>query len=71
MRVTPMLVEGVKYEINWRKFRPGTSIFIPCLHPAKAKAQVLVVTKRLRINVLIKSTIEDRIRGLRIWRERI
>jgi hypothetical protein len=66
-----MLVEGVKYEINWRKFRPGTSIFIPCLHPSRARTQVLAVTKRLRIKVLTKVVIEDGIRGLRVWRERV
>lgn len=67
----PMLVEGVKYEINWRKFRPGTSIFIPCLDPVRAKAQVIAVTKRLRINILTKVVIVDGIRGLRVWRERV
>lgn len=66
-----MLVEGVKYEINWQKFRPGTSIFIPCLNPASAKTQVLAVTKRLRINILMKVVLQDGIRGLRVWRERV
>lgn len=62
-----MRVEGVKYQVNWKAFRRGTSIFIPCLDPKRAKAQVLVVTNRLRIKVLIKVTIEDGVRGLRIW----
>jgi hypothetical protein len=66
-----MLVEGVKYEVNWRNFRPGTSIFIPCLDPARAKAQVVAVTKRLRIKILTKVVLQDGIRGLRIWRERV
>jgi len=66
-----MLVEGIKYEINWKAFRPGTSFFIPCLNPDDAKAQVLAVTKRLRIKILTRTVIEDGIRGLRVWRERI
>jgi hypothetical protein len=66
-----MLVEGVKYEVNWRNFRPGTSIFIPCLDPVRAKAQVVGVTKRLRIKILTKVVLQDGIRGLRIWRERV
>ena len=66
-----MLVEGVKYEINWRKFRPGTSIFIPCLDPAGARAHILAVTKRLRLKVLTKVVIQEGIRGLRVWRERV
>ena len=66
-----MLVEGVKYEINWKRFRPGTSIFIPCLDPKTAKPQVIAVTRRLKIKILIKIGIEDGIRGLRVWRERV
>lgn len=64
-----MLVEGVKYEINWRAFKRGTSIFIPCLDPPRAKTQVMGVTRRLRINILIKVVICEGIRGLRIWRQ--
>ena len=33
-----------------------------------AKAQLLVVTNRLRLKVLIKVTVQDGIRGLRVWR---
>lgn len=62
-----MKVEGVSYEINWKRFKRGTSIFIPCLDVPRARAQVMVVTKRLRIKVLMKVVIEDGIRGLRIW----
>lgn len=64
-----MLVEGVKYEINWRKWRRGMSIFIPCLDPVRARTQVLEVTKRLRIKILMKVVIHEGIRGLRIWRQ--
>jgi hypothetical protein len=63
-----MQIEGVAYEVNWKAFKKGTSIFIPCLDPRQAKAQLLVVTKRLRLKVLIKVTIQDGIRGLRVWR---
>lgn len=63
-----MLVEGVSYDVNWKKFRRGTSIFIPCLDVKKAKAEVLQVTKRLRMKTLTKVQIEEGIRGLRIWR---
>jgi hypothetical protein len=62
-----MKLEGVSYEVNWKKFKRGTSIFFPCLDPRRAKTQVLVVTKRLKLKVLIKAVIEDGIRGLRIW----
>jgi len=63
-----MKVEGVSYDINWGKFKRGTSIFIPCLAVPKARAQLMVVTKRLKLKVLTKVVIQDGIKGLRIWR---
>jgi hypothetical protein len=64
-----MLVEGVKYEVNWKAFRRGASIFIPCLDPPRAKEQVREVVNRLRYKVLIRVVIYEGIRGLRIWRQ--
>jgi hypothetical protein len=63
-----MLIEKVSYNINWKNFKAGYSIFIPCLDDSSAKKEVLRVTKRLKIEVLIKTVIEDGVRGLRIWR---
>lgn len=63
-----MQIEGVTYEINWRGFKKGTSVFFPCLDYDRAETQLMVVIKRLRVKVLIKRTIEDGIRGLRVWR---
>ncbi len=63
-----MLIEGVTYEINWRGFKKGTSVFSPCLDSDRAKAQLMVVTERLRVKVLTKEVIEEGIRGLRVWR---
>lgn len=64
-----MQVEKVNYEVNWKAFRRGTSIFIPCLDPPRAKREVKEVLRRLRIKVLMKVVIEDNVRGLRIWRQ--
>ena len=63
-----MLIEGVTYEINWRGFKKGTSVFFPCLDPDRAKTQLMVVTDRLRVKILTKVVIEENIRGLRVWR---
>jgi hypothetical protein len=64
-----MLVEGVKYEVNWRTFKRNKSIFVPCLNPAHAAEDILRVTKRLRVQVLMKEVIVEGIRGLRVWRQ--
>lgn len=63
-----MQIEGVTYEVNWRKFKKGTSMFFPCLDPERAEAQLLAVMNRLGINVLVKCVIVRGIRGLRVWR---
>jgi hypothetical protein len=63
-----VLIEGVSYNINWRSLRAGYSFFIPCIDCVRAKQVVLLVTKRLKLEVLIKISIEDSIKGLRIWR---
>jgi hypothetical protein len=63
-----MQIEGVTYEIDWRKFKKGRSIFLPCFDSKSAKTQLLEVTDRLKLKVLVKVVIVEGIRGLRIWR---
>ena len=46
----------------------GYSIFIPCLDPDTAKKDILRVTKRLKIEVVFKTVINEGVKGLRIWR---
>lgn len=63
-----MTVDGVTYEVNWKSFRRGKSVFVPCLEPRTAKLQIMEVLQRLRMKVLMKVVIQDSVRGLRIWR---
>jgi len=63
-----MQIEGVTYQLDWRRFKKGTSVFFPCLDYDRAQAQLMVVVNRLGAKVLIKRTIEDGVRGLRVWR---
>jgi hypothetical protein len=63
-----MLVEKISYNVNWRNFKVGYSIFIPCLDPDAAKKDILRVTKRLKIEVVFKTVINEGVKGLRIWR---
>jgi hypothetical protein len=63
-----MLVEKISYNVNWRNFKVGYSIFIPCLDPDAAKKNILRVTKRLKIEVIFKTVINEGVKGLRIWR---
>jgi len=63
-----MLVEKVSYNVNWKQFKRGYSFFIPCLDPKVARRELFVTTKRLKLKVLTKVTIEEGIQGLRVWR---
>jgi hypothetical protein len=68
MGTRKMKIEGVDYEINWKKFRVGTSFFIPCLNPPIAKKIIKEKTDRFGYTILTKVVIVDGVKGLRVWR---
>jgi hypothetical protein len=65
-----MRVAGVSYEIDWRKFTKGKSLFFPCLDPKAAWKEIRPTVRRLRLNVVHKAVVDPKsgIRGLRMWR---
>ena len=63
-----MLVEKVEYRVDWLKFKPGQSIFIPCLNCRAVRKQVKDLLTRRKIHVFAKIVVEDSVQGLRIWR---
>jgi len=64
-----MRVGEIDYDIDWRTFKKGRSMFFPCLDIVGAKRSITDVCGRLKIKILIKVVIQDGIRGLRIWRQ--
>jgi hypothetical protein len=63
-----MKIETVTYRIDWRKFRVGHSFFVPCIDHGEARKTIAKITRRLKIPIVTKVTIEDGIKGLRVWR---
>lgn len=65
-----MRISGVDYEVNWRAFTKGKSLFFPCLDAHEAWKEIRPVLRRLRLNVVHKSVVDPKsgVRGLRIWR---
>jgi hypothetical protein len=63
-----MKIETVTYRLNWGKFRVGHSFFVPCIDHKEARKTIAQITKRLKIAVVTKVTIEEGIKGLRVWR---
>ena len=63
-----MKIHGISFQIEWSKFKPGRTFFIPCLNTDDAKNQVDLVVKRLQYSVEMKVVIENGVKGLRVWR---
>ena len=54
--------------IEWSKFHPDTSFFIPCVHRLKMERFILAEAERIKVEVLCKRVIERGVYGLRVWR---
>ena len=63
-----MRIHGISFNVNWEKFGVGYSFFIPCLDPDEAEKQVKRTAKRLGFTIKTKVTIEENVKGLRVWR---
>lgn len=63
-----MQILGIPILIEWRKFKPGTSFFIPCLDRRAMEKEVIAETERLKVPVITKQVIENGMYGLRVWR---
>jgi len=63
-----MRVEKVSYRVNWSAFKPGASIFVPCLDHKNALQEITKVLKRLKLKFVTRVVIEDGVKGVRIWR---
>ena len=57
--------------IEWVKFQPGTSFFIPCLQRKKVQKFVMSECARLGLDVVSKQVIENGVYGLRVWRREV
>jgi acetyl/propionyl-CoA carboxylase alpha subunit len=63
-----MRINDLNYRVAWKRFKKGTSFFVPCIRLEEGKESVKTVAKRLGYRVAIKVVIEDGIKGLRVWR---
>ena len=54
--------------IQWDKFKPGTSFFIPCIDRHPVKRYIEAEAKRLRVPIVTKLVVEGGRYGVRAWR---
>lgn len=63
-----MLIENVRYRLDWAKFRKGHSFFVPCIDTFEARAELEMIAKRLGMKIVTQVVVQDGIKGLRVWR---
>jgi hypothetical protein len=63
-----MIIHGITFDIDWDKFKPYSSFFIPCLDWEAAREVVFDECEKRGIPVVIRFSVEDNIRGIRTWR---
>ena len=61
-------IETVKYRINWAKFKPGYSFFVPCVNPVNARKKLERFAKLHGMEFVTKLVLVDGVQGLRVWR---
>ncbi len=61
-------IHGIEFDIDWSKFKPSSSFFIPCLNIKEGKRVLRIACKERKYKVRIKTVVENKIRGLRVWR---
>ena len=60
----------IKSTVEWDKFVPGSSVFIPSINTVKAVNHVVRVNKFTKRNIISRVTIEDGKYGVRVWRKK-
>lgn len=63
-----MQVMGLPLLIEWAKFQPGTSMFIPCIDRRSVERFITAEAGRLHLTVVCKQVVENGKYGLRVWR---
>jgi hypothetical protein len=63
-----MRILNIPLLIEWDKFKPGTSFFVPCIDRKLTQRFVEEEANRLKFKVVSKQVIEKGVYGLRVWR---
>lgn len=63
-----MKIHTIEYEVDWDKFKPYSSFFIPALNYKQAKEIVLAECMSRGFKIAARLSIENDVRGVRVWR---
>jgi len=68
INITDISPDGVRIVIDWSKFVPGTSIFIPTINTDKAVEHVRKAGRLNKNEIEKRVCIENGKYGVRVWR---
>lgn len=60
--------DGLKITVDWESMDVGMSFFLPCIDIDKAKKQLKDVAKMKNFELELRTVIENKKLGLRVWR---
>ena len=63
-----MKIANLQVLVEWEKFQPGTSFFIPCIDRKGMERQIRDEAEHLKVDMVCKHVIENGMYGVRIWR---
>ena len=64
----PLEIEGVQVQVEWQKFRIGTSFFLPCINHDRMTAGIVKRATSRGFRVKIIARVENGMWGIRVWR---
>jgi len=67
-RIDELAPDGVIIVVNWERFTPGTSVFIPCMNTTEAIKQMNQVCREKGITTRSRARVENHMWGVRFWR---
>jgi hypothetical protein len=65
---TDIAPDGVRMVVDWEKFVPGSSVFIPCINTGEAMKHVISATGASKSALEKRVCVENGKYGLRVWR---
>jgi len=68
MRSSDVRFQGIAYTIDWGRWEPGASIFIPCIDAPGIREKVYREAAQRGIRLVARTAIEDQYFGVRFWR---
>lgn len=68
LMITDLSPDGVRIVVDWSKFLPGTSIFIPCVNTKRAIDDLVAASGISKENITKRVRIENGKYGVRVWR---